>query len=102
MNLQRLAWKCTQAVLITLGEPTIQSLMWHLSKAGVSMAPDEFDIKKFHSAICKLMGEGADVVMEYVAKQMMEELKLEADTGKGLFGIERVLKLLEIAEKVKG
>lgn len=102
MDLQRLTWKCTQAVLTDLGEPTIQSLTWHMSKAGTSMAPDEFDIRKFHSALYELMGYGADVVMEHVAKQMAEELKLEADTGKGLSGIERVLKLLEIAEKVKG
>ncbi|MEM2140093.1 MAG: hypothetical protein QXJ74_04240 [Nitrososphaera sp.] len=102
MNLQRLAWKCTQEVITTLGEPTMQSLEWHMSQSGISMVPEEFDIKRFHAALYELMGDGADIIMELVAKQMAEELEISADYDKGLIGIERVLRLFEIAEKVKG
>lgn len=102
MNLQRLAWKCTQEVLSALGEPTMQSLAWHTGRSGVSMAPDDFDIKKFHTSLYELMGEGADILVEQVARGMAEELKLPSDFGKDLTGIERVLKVLEIAGKVKG
>lgn len=102
MNLQRLAWKCTQDALATLGEPTMQSLEWHMSNAGVSMAPDDFDIKRFHASLFELMGVGADIVMDIIAGNMAAELKLESEPGGSLPGIERVLKILEIAEKVKG
>lgn len=102
MNLQRLAWKCTQDALATLGEPTMQSLEWHMSRAGMSMAPDDFDIKGFHALLFELMGVGADIIMELIANNMAGELKLESEPGRGLPGIEKVLKILEIAEKVKG
>lgn len=36
MNLQRLVGKCTQEALTILGEPTMQSLAYHMSGAGVS------------------------------------------------------------------
>jgi hypothetical protein len=66
------------------------------------MAPDDFDIKKFHESLYQLMGEGADIVVEQVAGSMAKELKLPSDFGKDLTGIERILKVLEVAEKVKG
>ncbi len=79
----------------------MESLEWHVSRSGASMVPDDFDIKKFHAALFELMGSGADIIMDLVAKKMADELKLADDLDGNLTSIERVLKILEIAEKVK-
>jgi hypothetical protein len=75
----------------------LQSLTWHMSKAGIPMDPENFDIRRFHESLVELL----DVVMKLVAKNMAEELRLKEHFGKDLSGIERVMKILEIAEKVK-
>jgi hypothetical protein len=72
-----------------------------MSKAGIPMDPENFDIRKFHMSLVELLDVGADIVMELVAKNMADELKLKENVGKDLSGIERVMKLLEIAQKVK-
>lgn len=101
MNIQALLWRSTQTALASLGEATLQSLTWHMSKAGIPMDPENFDIRKFHMSLVELLDVGADIVMELVAKNMADELKLKENVGKDLSGIERVMKLLEIAQKVK-
>lgn len=102
MNLQRLMYKCVQDSLASLGEPTMQSLIWHMSRSGVPVDPENFDIKKFYVALSELIDGGADVILDLVARNMAEALKLGDDFDKNLSGIERVLKILETAEKVKG
>ena len=68
-------------VLSALGEPTMQSLAWHIGRSGVSVAPDDFDIKKFHASLYELMG-GADILVEQVARGMAE--------GKSVSGAGRI------------
>lgn len=101
MNIQALLWRSTQTALASLGEATLESLTWHMSKAGVPMDPENFNIRRFHESLVELLDVGADIVMELVAKNMAEELRLKEKVGKDLSGIERVMKILEIAQKVE-
>lgn len=99
MNLQALLWRCTQDALVALGEPTMQSIAWHMDKVGVSVTPENFDVRKFDAALKVLMGEGANVIMDLVAQKMAKELGLDATFKNGLSGLDRVLKVLETAKE---
>lgn len=99
MNLQELLWRCTQDALAALGEPTMQSLVWHMNNASVSMTPQSFDVRKFDAALKVLMGEGASIVMDLVAQKMATELGFDATFKNGLSGLDRVLKVLEMERK---
>lgn len=79
----------------------MESLTWHMSKAGIPMDPENFDIHKFYASLTELLDVGADIVMILVAKNMTDELRLKESIGKDLSGIERVMKILEIARKMK-
>ena len=100
--MRKLLWSSVQEALGSLGEPTMQSLTWHMNRTGVPMEPESFDVKRFYAALFELTGEGADVLLDLVAKRMIEKLKMDDNFGKNFSGIERVLKILETAEKVKG
>ena len=57
MNLPGLVWKCTSDALMSLGEPTMQSLVWHVNN-GAPVGPEEFDIVKFEIALREMVGGG--------------------------------------------
>jgi hypothetical protein len=97
VDVQGLLYKCVQDALATLGEPTLQSLVWHIGNAGVPMAPKDFDICKFYVVLYEMTGGGADILVDLVARQMAAELKLEVDPGAP--SLEKVLKLVRIAQK---
>lgn len=99
MNVQELLFRCANDALSTLGEPTMQSFLWHMGNAGVKMAPKEFDIKKFYSALYDMTGGGADIIMEIIARQMAAELGLELDAKAP--GLDKVLEVLRAAQKVE-
>lgn len=90
-------YKCVQDSLAALGEPTLQSLVWHVGNAGVQMAPENFDICKFYVALYDMTGGGADIIMDLVAKQMAAELKMEVDPDAP--SLEKVLKIMRVAQK---
>lgn len=98
---QELVWKCANKALSALGEPTMQSIVWHMNNAGVPMSPEDFDVRKFDAALKVLMGEGANIVMDLVAQKMAAELGLDATFKSGLSGLDRVLKVLEMAKEME-
>jgi hypothetical protein len=100
MNPQEALSKCARDALLTLGEPTMQSLVWHLSNAGVQMTPDAFDVRKFYEGLQDIVGGGADIVMDIVARSMALELKLNVDFDSHASALDKVLKVLEVAQKV--
>ncbi|AIF84384.1 hypothetical protein NTE_02331 [Candidatus Nitrososphaera evergladensis SR1] len=101
MNPQAVLLKCAWEALSTLGEPTMQSIVWHLSNAGVEMVPETFDIRKFYPALADMIGDsGADIIMEIAARSMVLELQLDVPTDPRDPALEKVLKVLEVAQKV--
>ncbi|MGI0019400.1 MAG: hypothetical protein ACREAY_02905 [Nitrososphaera sp.] len=101
MSLPELAWRCTRDALMTLGEPTMQSLFWHANSCGVPMAPEEFDIVKFENALHDMVGGGADIILSIVADSLAAELRIEAAFDLSLSAIERVKQALNLAAKVE-
>ena len=66
MNLPGLVWKCTSDALMSLGEPTMQSLVWHVNN-GAPVGTEEFNIVKFEIALREMVGGGADIILSIVA-----------------------------------
>lgn len=99
MTIPELLYRCVQDALATLGEPTMQSLVWHIGNAGIQMAPENFDIRQFYAALADMTGGGADIIMEIVARCLANELKLEVDPDAP--ALEKVLKVLQVAQKVE-
>ncbi|WP_415283966.1 hypothetical protein [Candidatus Nitrososphaera sp. FF02] len=95
MSVGELLCRCARDALSTLGEPTVQSLLWHMGNAGVKMAPGEFDIKRFYSALYDMTGGGADIIMEIIARRMADELGMQMNTS--ATGLEKVLEVLKAA-----
>lgn len=100
MNSQEVLLRCARDALSTLGEPTMQSLVWHLNNAGVQMTLDAFDIRKLYSALEDLVGGGADIIMDIVARSMASELRLDVPLDPRAPALEKVLKVLEVAKQV--
>ena len=100
MNPREVLLKCTQDALLALGEPTMQSLVWHLNNAGVQVVPENFDIRRFYAALKDMMGGGADIIMDIVAHTMAFELQLDVTLDPRAPALEKVLKVLEVAQKV--
>jgi hypothetical protein len=100
MNLPELLWRHTQEVLAMLGEPTMQSLVWHAGKSGAATTPQDFDIVKFSEALHDMIGEGADIIFSIVADRLAAELKITPSFEHSANGLERVLKIIESAKEV--
>lgn len=79
----------------------MQSIVWHMNNASVSMAPENFDVRKFDAALKVLMGEGGNIVMDLVAQKMATELGLDATLKNSLSGLDKVLKVLEMAKEME-
>lgn len=101
MNLPGLAWKCTCKALMTLGEPTMQSLVWHANN-GAPVAPEEFDIVKFEIALRDMLGGGADIILSIVADSLAAELEIDTPFEPGLSAMERIRQILDLDAKVEG
>ncbi|WP_337862000.1 hypothetical protein [Nitrososphaera sp.] len=100
MNPQAAAYWCSHEVLAGLGEPTMQSLVWHMAKAGVHMAPENFDMRAFAAALHDLLGGGADVILDQVAKSMARRLQVQV-AEPGLPALERITRIMEVAQKAQ-
>jgi len=100
MNLLELAWKCTSDALMTLGEPTMQPLVWH-ANIGAPVAPEEFDIVKFKIALRDLVGGGADILVSIVADSLAAELKIETPFESELSAMGRIKQILDLGAKRK-
>lgn len=102
MNLPELVWRCTRDALLTLGEPTMQSLVWHANNCGVPMAPEEFDVARFAEVLRDMIDGGADIILSIAADSLAAELKIEAPFDPKLSGVERINKVLNMAAKAEG
>ena len=101
MNLPGLVWKCTSDALMSLGEPTMQSLVWHAHN-GSPVAPEEFDIVKFEIALRDMVGGGADIILSIVADSLAAELKIETPFEPKLSAMGRIKQILNLDAKVEG
>lgn len=100
MNVPELLWRHTQEALSMLGEPTMQSLVWHAGKSGAAAAPQDFDVVKFSETLHDLIGDGADIIFSIVADKLAAELEIRPSFAHGATGLERVLKVMEAAQEV--
>ncbi len=101
MNLPGLVWKCTSDALMSLGEPTMQSLVWHVNN-GAPVGPEEFDIVKFEIALREMVGGGADIILSIVADSLAAELKIETPFELELSAMGRIKQILNLDAKVEG
>jgi hypothetical protein len=83
-----------------LGEPTMQSLVWHAGKSGAATVPQDFDIVKFSEVLHDMIGEGADIIFSIVADKLAAELEIKSEFARGATGLERILKIMEAAREV--
>jgi hypothetical protein len=91
----------TRNVLSFLGEPTMQALVRELKAVGISLNPDELDIKKIDTELRKIFGDGAEVFMQEIYVQfraLTSEYgqKPEPEVSENLAAYEKILKLLTI------
>ena len=84
-----------------LGEPTMQSLVWHAGKSGALTAPQDFDIMKFSEALHDMIGEGAHIIFSIVADKLAAELQIKPDFAHGMTGLGRIQKVMEAAREVE-
>ncbi|MEW6604682.1 MAG: hypothetical protein AB1351_08350 [Thermoproteota archaeon] len=99
MNANRALWKSVEEALNSLGRPTMKTLTWQLSENGVSMAPDNFDVNKFDKVLKEFLGEGSEVILNMIYRNMCRYLKTNQRDDQDLRALEEINRILE-AEKM--
>lgn len=101
MDAQRALWESVQEAMLTLGEPTMQSMIWHMDRAGVPMAPETFSIMKFSVALHDMINGGADVILDIAARNMAAKLVIDVQVDPRATAMDRIYKILEMAKQVE-
>jgi hypothetical protein len=99
MNASRVLSKSTEEALSALGRPSMQSLIWQMSKNGVDMAPDNFDINKFAQVLRGLLGEGSETVLNMIYMNLCRHLKINLQADQDLPALEKISKIIEAKKR---
>lgn len=100
MNPQHLAWLGVQDALLSLGNATMESIMWHMDRAGVETVPETFNVRKFAAALYDMIDGGADVLLDIAAKSMVGRLQTEIKLDPKALPMDRMLQIMEVARQV--
>jgi hypothetical protein len=100
MNPQYLAWLGVQDALMSLGDSTMESIMWHMSRAGIDTVPETFNVRKFATALYDMIDGGADVLLDVAAKSMAARLNISVGEQQQARPLDRILRIMEVAQQV--
>jgi hypothetical protein len=76
MALKHILYEATMEVLESLGEETMQALIWQLNSSGVNLAIDEFDLQIFAVQLRELLGDGAESILEEIYQNIVCRIEL--------------------------
>lgn len=96
MNANRALWKSVEEALNSLGRPAMKTLTWQLSENGVSMVPDNFDVNKFAKVLKGFLGEGSEVILNMIYRNMCRHLKTNPQDDQDLPALEKISRILEV------
>ena len=100
VNPRHLAWLGVQDALLSLGNAAMESIMWHMDRAGVETVPETFNIRKFAAALYDMIDGGADMLLDIAAKSMAARLNMGVDYDPKALPLDRILHIMEVAKQV--
>ncbi|MCS6768671.1 MAG: hypothetical protein RMJ59_07785 [Candidatus Nitrosocaldus sp.] len=74
-----MVWNALQGALSILGESSMQAVVHHLVRRGISM--NNVDLKELEHVLYSLFGDGASVIMREIYKRLDEEERIEQDAS---------------------
>ena len=95
MNATKVLGKCAEDVLDSLGESTMQTISWQMSKRGVEMAPDNFDIRRFAIVLNELLGTGSETILNMICRNLCERLKTDFPADPKMSALEKISRIME-------
>jgi ribosomal protein L20A (L18A) len=90
--------------LLSLGEPIMKTILWHLKAHGVFVdSRNEIDVRVLHSALRQIVGNIADVVMEEVYSNLAARNGLTIKQIKSTEAVVvKIEKLLQSSDEERG
>ena len=95
MDANRVLYNSTEEALDSLGKSAKQMIMWQMSERKVSMAPDDFDIKKVASVMSELLGEGSETVLNMIYRNVCIHLGVDVQADTELPALERISRTMK-------
>ena len=74
-------------VLESLGEETMQAILWQMGTKGVKFSSDSFDINIFATQLQDLFGDGAESLLEEIYQNILCRIELESHSTPDRFAL---------------